>query len=110
MAEDRLVLKKEHELKLLSEKMQALSPLFPLKKGYALVRDMAGNAVRDASMLSKGDRLALSFHKGKAIAEVMGTESAAAGKQDSLFLLPKSKGRTKNRIKKQENPDQETLW
>ncbi len=51
-SQDRLIRERENTLRLLSGKLQALSPMFPLKKGYALVRDMSGNAVKDAARLS----------------------------------------------------------
>ena len=91
---------------ILSEKIQALSPLFPLKKGYALVRDMDGNAVRDASFLKPGDRLSLRFHKGETLAEVLGKD----GQKKSDIPAQNTNNSRKNRKKQPENPEQEMLW
>lgn len=59
-------------LNLQSEKLKALSPLFPLKKGYAIVKDAKGKAVKTAAALAPGDRLNLQFAEGRAEAEVVG--------------------------------------
>ncbi len=63
-------------LNLQAAKLNALSPLFPLKKGYAIVKNAQGRAVKDAATLVPGDRLALQFEKGRADAEVIGTGGA----------------------------------
>ncbi|OGR51608.1 MAG: exodeoxyribonuclease VII large subunit [Elusimicrobia bacterium GWA2_62_23] len=59
------------KLNLQSEKLKALSPLFPLKKGYAIVKDARGKAVKTAAVLAPGDRLNLQFAEGRAEAEVV---------------------------------------
>jgi len=63
-------------LNLQAAKLNALSPLFPLKKGYAIVKNAQGRAVKDAATLVPGDRLALQFEKGRADAEVIGAGGA----------------------------------
>jgi exodeoxyribonuclease VII large subunit len=68
------------KLNLQSEKLKALSPLFPLKKGYAIVKDAKGKAVKTAASLAPGDRLNLQFAEGRAEAEVIGGGGAAADK------------------------------
>ncbi|MCM2267983.1 MAG: exodeoxyribonuclease VII large subunit [Elusimicrobiales bacterium] len=87
------------KLNLQSEKLKALSPLFPLKKGYAIVKDAGGKAVKTAASLSPGDRLNLQFAEGRAEAEVIGAGGAAADKPK-----PGKKGAEKN------GGQQETLW
>ncbi len=52
-------------LTLQTEKLKALSPLFPLKKGYAIVKNSRGKAVKTAVGLSAGDRLSLQFSEGR---------------------------------------------
>ncbi|HBA60504.1 MAG TPA: exodeoxyribonuclease VII large subunit [Elusimicrobia bacterium] len=84
------------ELNLQSEKLKALSPLFPLKKGYAIVKDAKGLAVKTAAALAPGDRLSLQFAQGKAEAEVLGGGAADRPR------APK-KGADGG-------PQQETLW
>jgi exodeoxyribonuclease VII large subunit len=68
------------KLNLQSEKLKALSPLFPLKKGYAVVKDARGKAVKTAASLAPGDRLSLQFAEGRADAEVIGASGRAPDK------------------------------
>ncbi len=102
-------------LNLQTEKLKALSPLFPLRKGYAIVKSAQGKAVKAASSLSPGDRLSLQFAEGRAEAEVIGTASSGAaapvagnksqvtnGCADGKKQKPGSKGA--------DGPKQETLW
>ena len=51
-------------------KLNALSPLFPLKKGYSMVTLDNGKIVKDSSQLSEGDLLKIKFAKGLAKAKV----------------------------------------
>ena len=127
-AQDRLLKDRTAALALLSGKLNALSPLFPLKKGYAVVRNAAGEAVRDAAKLKKGELLSLKFYRGGAEAAVIslgeksaGTENSAAKKilsgnvsaetsgNGAAGLKPLSHSK-KTRKKVQDNPDQEMLW
>lgn len=50
--------------------LTALSPTATLQRGYSIVRDAAGNIVRDAAQLSGGDTLNLRFAHGEAAATV----------------------------------------
>ena len=91
------------KLNLQSEKLKALSPLFPLKKGYAIVKDAKGKAVKTAAALAPGDRLSLQFAEGRADAEVLGAGSGGAGgSADRKKNKPEAKGGA--------GPQQETLW
>lgn len=63
----------EEKLNLAREKLRALSPLFPLRKGYAIVKKADGKAVRKAADLCAGDRIALQFASGGAVADVVST-------------------------------------
>jgi FkbM family methyltransferase len=91
------------KLTLQSEKLKALSPLFPLKKGYAIVKDAKGKAVKTAAALAPGDRLSLQFAEGRAEAEVLGAGSGGAGgSADRKKNRPEAKGGA--------GPQQETLW
>ncbi|HCC48792.1 MAG TPA: exodeoxyribonuclease VII large subunit [Elusimicrobia bacterium] len=87
------------KLNLQTAKLNALSPLFPLRKGYAIVKDAKGKAVKTAATLAPGDRLSLQFSEGKAQAEVVDNGGAAADKPRA-----QKKGAGKA------GPDQETLW
>lgn len=54
---------RQHRLELLSEKTKALDPQLLLKRGYSItLKD--GKAVRDASMLTKGDQIETRLEKG----------------------------------------------
>ena len=92
------------KLNLQAEKLKALSPLFPLKKGYAIVKDIKGKAVKTAAALTPGDRLSLQFAEGRAEAEVLGPDKA--GGAGSSADGRKQKTRTKGA----DGPGQETLW
>lgn len=61
--------KSSSSVKLQSEKLKNLSPYFPLKKGYSLVRK-AGRPVRDSAEISEGDELSIAFARGEATAKV----------------------------------------
>ncbi|MDD2804888.1 MAG: exodeoxyribonuclease VII large subunit [Elusimicrobiales bacterium] len=88
------------KLNLQTAKLNALSPLFPLRKGYAIVKDMKGKAVKSAAGLAPGDRLALQFAEGRAEAEVV----AGSGAADKP-AAPKKAG-----DKPGGGTQQETLW
>ncbi len=89
-------------LTLQTEKLKALSPLFPLKKGYAIVKDARGKAVKTAAALTPGDRLSLQFAEGRADAEVLGKSGGAAPAAERKRSKPETKGGNA--------PEQETLW
>src|SRR5438067_244234 len=57
-------------------RLDALSPLACLERGYAIVRrgDSTGPVVRDADALAAGDAVALVFARGRARARIEGTE------------------------------------
>jgi exodeoxyribonuclease VII large subunit len=46
-------------------KLDALSPLSVLARGYALVRDDAGTVIRDAAQVEVGERLRLQLSRGE---------------------------------------------
>ncbi len=92
------------KLNLQSEKLKALSPLFPLRKGYAIVKNAQGKAVKTAATLAAGDRLSLQFAEGRAEAEVLGSGTAggAGAAADRKKRRPENNGGSA--------PEQETLW
>ena len=62
-------------------RLDALSPLACLARGYAIVRqgDAAGPVVTDASALAVGDPVALVFARGRARARIDATEPEKEG-------------------------------
>jgi exodeoxyribonuclease VII large subunit len=56
---------KRHTLALSASKLDMLSPLAVLGRGYALVKDEAGNLVSRAAMVEPGQKLALRFEDGE---------------------------------------------
>jgi exodeoxyribonuclease VII large subunit len=53
-----------------SGRLQALSPLAVLSRGYSVVSTEDGKAVRSAEQIAEGEKVLLRFHKGKATARV----------------------------------------
>lgn len=52
-------------------KLNALSPLGILSRGYAVVCGQEKNPIRDSKQLSEGETVQIQFFKGKAIAEIL---------------------------------------
>jgi exodeoxyribonuclease VII large subunit len=50
----------------LKAQLRAFDPQNTLARGYSITRDAAGNIVRDASVLKRGDALSLTFGQGRA--------------------------------------------
>ncbi|HEY8459397.1 MAG TPA: exodeoxyribonuclease VII large subunit [Blastocatellia bacterium] len=57
---------KRHKLAVAASKLNMLSPLAVLGRGYALVKDEAGNLISRAAMVRPGQKLALRFEDGEA--------------------------------------------
>jgi exodeoxyribonuclease VII large subunit len=53
-----------------AERLQALSPLAVLERGYSIARAADGTVIRDADSLKIGDRLRLTFARGAAAVRV----------------------------------------
>ncbi|MCB9759527.1 MAG: exodeoxyribonuclease VII large subunit [Alphaproteobacteria bacterium] len=64
-----------HRLGTASARLDALSPLRVLERGYSITTDAEGRAVVDASALSPGDPVDLRFARGRATATVVATSS-----------------------------------
>ena len=63
-----------HRLSAAAGRLDALSPLRVLGRGYAIALGADGRAVKRAKDLAEGDRLELRLHEGRATAEVTGVE------------------------------------
>jgi len=66
---------KHSRLDALAARLESLSPLKVLERGYAVVFDEAGNAVKDASQLAPGHKARARFHRGSADLTVDKTSS-----------------------------------
>jgi exodeoxyribonuclease VII large subunit len=56
---------KRHNMAVATSKLDMLSPLAVLGRGYALVKDEAGNLIPRAAMVKTGQKLALRFEDGE---------------------------------------------
>jgi len=65
-----LLLRRRGHLEQLSGKLNALSPLAILDRGYALVFDGAGQLLKDASWVQSGDEISARLRKGTVTATV----------------------------------------
>lgn len=74
-AMDRRLKERAWRLRTLAERLDDLSPLRTLGRGYAIVTRAAGEVVRDAATLSPGERVSLRFAQGQAEARIEEVES-----------------------------------
>jgi exodeoxyribonuclease VII large subunit len=61
-------------LESLSARLDAMSPLKVLGRGYAIATRADGRALRGADDVAAGDRIAVRVHRARVTAEVLGTE------------------------------------
>ncbi|MBO0798355.1 MAG: exodeoxyribonuclease VII large subunit [Blastocatellia bacterium] len=73
-AVQRLIENKQHGLAIKAGKLDMLSPLAVLARGYVLVKDEDGHLVSRAAPLSRGQNLTLRFDDGHVACEVKGKE------------------------------------
>mgnify|MGYP001273946754 FL=1 len=59
-----LLAARRRELGALAGRLEALSPLAVLARGYAIARTMEGQVVKEAAQVQPGDRINLLLHKG----------------------------------------------
>jgi len=68
---ERVEQQAEHRLVRFEERLNALSPVRVLARGYAIIRDaQTGGVVRNSSVLARGDLVDLQFHQGGAAARI----------------------------------------
>lgn len=60
----------------LAGRLDALSPLGVLQRGYAIALDAGGRVLREAAAAAPGDRIGIVLHRGRLRAIVEGTEAA----------------------------------
>lgn len=80
----RLELQADHRLseararlELAAGRLEALSPVAILERGYSIVTDAEGVIVRDASAANEGDRLGIRLHRGRLAVRVDSADESA---------------------------------
>jgi exodeoxyribonuclease VII large subunit len=72
---NRLTLERASRLATIAGKMESLSPLAVLARGYTITRDArTGAALRDASRLRIGQSIVTRFASGEAVSKVEAVE------------------------------------
>ena len=74
---DPLLATAEARLAMAHARIESLSPLRVLERGYAVVRDRHGEVVRDASTLATGDMLEIVVARGSLVATVARTPASS---------------------------------
>lgn len=69
-ASDRVVHMRRDRLAALAGRLEALSPLAVLARGYAVVRELGGRPVRSVTEVSAGARISVALRDGRLIAQV----------------------------------------
>ncbi len=69
-----LLLARRSRLEQLAARLEALSPLNILERGYALVFDSAGNLVKSSEQVQPGDEITAQLHRGKIRATIKSRE------------------------------------
>ena len=75
-ASNKLLKAKDESLKVLMAKLDALSPLAVLDRGFSITQTADGNILRDAAKTKRGDKLKIRLANGKLNAEVLSSEQA----------------------------------
>ena len=71
--------RRSHSLDSLQVRLQGLSPVAILERGYAIVQDADGVAIRGAGQVEIGDPLAVRLHKGRLGVRVEEAEEENSG-------------------------------
>lgn len=77
-AEHRLLTTRRHSIEALTSKLDALSPLKVLDRGYSLARDAEGRVVRSCDGLAPGQALTVTLQDGDAHTHIEKIEKRAA--------------------------------
>ena len=60
----------KNQLAMLSSKLDALSPLKVLSRGYSVVKDKDGKVIKTSSQVQKGEKISITLSEGEINAEV----------------------------------------
>ena len=72
---ERRVTAARHRLALLAGRLQSLSPLEQISRGYGFITDGGGKRLESVSQVKPGDRITVRVRDGRAVARVEETES-----------------------------------
>lgn len=67
---NKILSERKHRLALYAQKLQGLSPLISLERGYAYVQDKDGASVRSVKQIKIGEEIQVQFLDGQAKAEI----------------------------------------
>ena len=73
---------RKHRLAMYAQKLQGLSPLISLERGYSFVQDSAGQAVRSVKRLKKGDQLLIYLADGTVASEIKQIEERMPARKE----------------------------
>lgn len=72
---NRIVTHKQHQLANLCGKLDGLSPLKVLARGYSIAEDVQGKAITEISQVNVGDKLKTRVANGEIVSEVVSTQA-----------------------------------
>ena len=67
---ERILSDRRHRLSLYAQRLEGLSPLMSLSRGYSYVQDEAGKAVRSVRQIGEGSEIDIYFLDGRARARI----------------------------------------
>ena len=79
---DKLLNSKERTFSILTAKLNAISPLNTLSRGYAIVQNENGQALSSCDSMGVGDKISISFVDGTARATITSIEPLKGNKND----------------------------
>lgn len=71
MSSARLLEEKKHSFVRLSTRLDAMSPLKVLGRGYSMTRNQQGSVITNAAQLQCGERITVSLQSGEVDAEIV---------------------------------------
>ncbi|MDF2634490.1 MAG: Exodeoxyribonuclease 7 large subunit [Pelosinus sp.] len=76
----KIILEKEHDFRITTEKLAMLNPLAVLARGYSILRTMDGQLVKDATILETGQKIEIILNQGMVEAEIIHVQEGYHGK------------------------------